>query len=191
MSILVRAVAAYLVLIGAVIAVNFVLTPVYHPGGDEPFTVWETLNWFMAAAMVLTLVFSYQYKRRIDKDESADVKRFIEANTVFHVTIVVFLLFFFKLVQQPIPQQRARRASVDDRRHSDAHRPGRHWHPDVAQRGLIVGHRARLRFAHREMRGRGLDRRILRRRMTATREAAHLSAVKSLGVSPRCGAWCR
>ena len=74
---------------------NFVLTPVYHPGGDEPFTVWETLNWFMAAAMVLTLAFSYAYKRRIDKDESADVKRFIEANTVFHVTIVVFLLFFF------------------------------------------------------------------------------------------------
>ena len=95
MSILVRAVAAYLVLMGAVIAVNFVLTPVYHPGGDEPFTVWETLNWFMAAAMVLTLAFSYAYKRRIDKDESADVKRFIEANTVFHVTIVVFLLFFF------------------------------------------------------------------------------------------------
>ena len=95
MSILVRAVAAYLVLMGAVIAVNFVLTPVYHPGGDEPFTVWETINWFMAAAIVLTLVFSYTYKRRIDKDESADVKRFIEANTVFHVTIVVFLLFFF------------------------------------------------------------------------------------------------
>ena len=95
MSILVRAVAAYLVLMGAVIAVNFVLTPVYHPGGDEPFTVWETINWFMAAAIVLTLVFSYTYKRRIDKDESADVKRFIEANTVFHVTIVVFLLFFY------------------------------------------------------------------------------------------------
>ena len=95
MSTLVRAVAAYLVLVGVVVAVNFVLTPVYHPGGDEPFTVWETLNWFMAAAMVLTLVSSYTYKRRIDKDESADVKRFIEANTVFHVTIVVFLLFFF------------------------------------------------------------------------------------------------
>ena len=95
MSILVRAVAAYLVLVGAAIAVNFVLTPVYHPGGDEPFTLWEILNWFMAAAIVLTLVSSYAYKRRIDGDESADVKRFIEANTVFHVTIVVFLLFFF------------------------------------------------------------------------------------------------
>ena len=95
MSILVRAVAAYLVLVGVLVAVNFVLTPVYHPGGDEPFTVWETLNWFMAAAMVLTLVSSYAYKRRVDSDESADVKRFIEANTVFHVTIVVFLLFFF------------------------------------------------------------------------------------------------
>ncbi len=95
MSILVRAVAAYLVLVGAAIAVNFVLTPVYHPGGDEPFTLWEILNWFMAAAIVLTLVSSYAYKRRIDNDESADVKRFIEANTVFHVTVVVFLLFFW------------------------------------------------------------------------------------------------
>ena len=95
MSILVRAVAAYLVLVGAAIVVNFVLTPVYHPGGDEPFTVWETLNWFMAAAIALTLVSSYVYKRRIDSDESADVKRYIAANTVFHVTIVVFLLFFW------------------------------------------------------------------------------------------------
>ena len=95
MSILARAVAAYLVLVGAAVAVNFVLTPVYHPGGDEPFTLWEILNWFMAAAIVLTLVSSYAYKRRIDNDESADVKRFIEANTVFHVTVVVFLLFFW------------------------------------------------------------------------------------------------
>ena len=153
MSILVRAVAAYLVLVGAVIAVNFVLTPVYYPGGDEPFTVWETLNWFMAAAMVLTLVSSYAYKRRIDKDESADVKRFIEAEHRLprHDRRVPPLLL--QLVQQPIPQQRARRASVDDRRHSDAHRLGRHGHPDVAQRGLIVGHRnvvARIPALHEE-----------------------------------------
>ena len=95
MSILVRAVAAYLVLVGAAIAVNFVLTPVYHPGGDEPFTLWEILNWFMAAAIVLTLVSSYAYKRRIDGDESANLRCYIEANTVFHVTFVVFLLFFW------------------------------------------------------------------------------------------------
>ena len=95
MSILVRAVAAYLVMVGAAIAVNFVLTPVYHPGGDEPFTVWEILNWFMAAAIVLTLVSSYAYKRRIDGDESANLRCYIEANTVFHVTFVVFLLFFW------------------------------------------------------------------------------------------------
>ena len=44
MSILIRAAAAYLVLLAAVVAVNFIVTPLYHPGGDEPFTVWEILN---------------------------------------------------------------------------------------------------------------------------------------------------
>ena len=48
MSILIRAAATYLVLLAAVVAVNFIVTPLYHPGGDEPFMVWEILNWFMA-----------------------------------------------------------------------------------------------------------------------------------------------
>ena len=34
MSILIRAAAAYLVLLAAVVAVNFIVTPLYHPGGD-------------------------------------------------------------------------------------------------------------------------------------------------------------
>ena len=55
MSILIRAAAAYLVLLAAVVAVNFIVTPLYHPGGDEPFTVWEILNWFMAVGMVIAL----------------------------------------------------------------------------------------------------------------------------------------
>ena len=59
MSILIRAAAAYLVLLAAVVAVNFIVTPLYHPGGDEPFTVWEILNWFMAVGMVIALAASY------------------------------------------------------------------------------------------------------------------------------------
>ena len=38
MSILVRAVVAYLVLVAAAVAVQFIITPLYHPGGDAPFT---------------------------------------------------------------------------------------------------------------------------------------------------------
>ena len=71
MSILIRAAAAYLVLLAAVVAVNFIVTPLYHPGGDEPFTVWEILNWFMAVGMVIALAASYVEKRRVDGDGSA------------------------------------------------------------------------------------------------------------------------
>ena len=72
MSILIRAAAAYLVLLAAVVAGNFIVTPLYHPGGDEPFTVWEILNWFMAVGMVIALAGSYVEKRRVDGDGSAD-----------------------------------------------------------------------------------------------------------------------
>ena len=62
MSILIRAGAAYLILLAVVVAVNFVATPLYHPGGDEPFAVWEILNWFMAAGMLITVAAAYMEK---------------------------------------------------------------------------------------------------------------------------------
>ena len=95
MSILIRAAAAYLVLVAVAVAVNFIITPLYHPGGDEPFTAWEILNWFMAAGMIITLAFSYLEKRRADGDGSTDLKRYLGANTVFYATVAVFLLFFW------------------------------------------------------------------------------------------------
>ena len=84
MSILIRGAAAYLVLLAVVVAVNFIITPLYHPGGDEPFRVWEILNWFMAVGMVIALAGSYVEKRRADGDSSADLKRYLEANAVFY-----------------------------------------------------------------------------------------------------------
>ena len=95
MSILIRAIAAYLVLLAVAVAVHFIITPLYHPGGDAPFPAWEVLNWFMAAGMVLALAASYAEKRRVDSDDSAPMKRYLEANTVFYGTVVVFMLFFW------------------------------------------------------------------------------------------------
>ena len=95
MSILIRAAATYLVLLAAAVAINFIITPLYHPGGDEPFTVWEILNWFMAVGMVIALAASYVDKRRVDGDGSADIRRYIGANVVFYAAVALFLLYFW------------------------------------------------------------------------------------------------
>ena len=95
MSILLRAVAAYLVLVAAAVAVHFIITPLYHPGGDAPFTAWEVMNWFMAAAMLITLAASYTEKRHIDSESGADLKRYLEANTVFFAAVALFILYFW------------------------------------------------------------------------------------------------
>ena len=95
MSILIRLVGVYLVLVAVVVAVNFIATPLYHPGGGEPFTVWEIIDWFMAVGMVFTVIASYLHKRAVDADDSADVKSYLGANSVFFGSVVVFLLFFW------------------------------------------------------------------------------------------------
>ena len=95
MLLLGRVTSVYLIVLAVVVAVNFIITPLYHPGGDEPYTVWETLNWFMAVGILITVVASYVQKRRVDADGSSDVKRYLEANAVFYLAVVVFLIFFW------------------------------------------------------------------------------------------------
>ena len=95
MLLLGRVTSVYLIVLAVVVAVNFIITPLYHPGGDEPYTVWETLNWFMAVGMVITVIASYIQKRRVDGDGSSDLKRYLEANAVFYLAVVVFLIFFW------------------------------------------------------------------------------------------------
>ena len=89
------------------VAVNFIVTPLYHPGGDEPFTVWEILNWFMAVGMVIALAASYVEKRRVDGDGSADLKRYLEANAVFYGAVAVFILFFWNWFSSLSPNNEA------------------------------------------------------------------------------------
>ena len=95
MLLLGRVTSVYLIVLAVVVAVNFIITPLYHPGGDEPYTVWETLNWFMAVGIGITVIASYMQKRRVDADGSSDLKRYLEANAVFYLAVVVFLIFFW------------------------------------------------------------------------------------------------
>ena len=75
MSFLLRVAAGYIMLVGTAIAVHFIITPLYHPGGDAPFTAWQVMNWFMAPAMLITLAASHADKRRTDGDGTVDLKR--------------------------------------------------------------------------------------------------------------------
>ena len=56
MGALKRAVAVYLVGLAVVVAVNFAIAPLYHPPGAETYPVWEVLNWFQAASVLIALV---------------------------------------------------------------------------------------------------------------------------------------
>ena len=94
MSFLLRVAAAYVVLAGAAIAVHFIVTPFYH-AGDAPFTVWHYMNWFIAPAVLVTLGASYASKRRFDGEGSADLKRYLEANTVFYGSVAVSIIYFW------------------------------------------------------------------------------------------------
>ena len=107
MSILMRVLAVYLVLLGAAVAVNFMATPLYHPGGDAPYTVWAILNWFMAVGMVIALAASYVEKRRVDADSGADVKNYLGANTAFYAAAAVFILFFWNWFSGLSPNDQA------------------------------------------------------------------------------------
>ena len=95
MSIVIRAVAAYLVLVAVAIPVHFIITPFYHPGDEPYFAAWAVMNWFMAPAVVVTLAASFAEKRRTDRDDGADIRRYLEANVLFYGTIAVFIIYFW------------------------------------------------------------------------------------------------
>ena len=86
-----RVLAVYLLAVGLAVAVNFVATPFYHDGGDD-YPVWDILNWFMAAAMVIAVVVSFVEKRR-SCQAGDDLKRHLDANVPFYASVVVLLLF--------------------------------------------------------------------------------------------------
>ncbi len=94
MSYVLRVAAAYVVLVGAAVAVHFIITPFYHSAGT-PFTAWHYVNWFIAPALLVTLGASYAGKRRMESGGSAEIKRYLEANAVFYGTVAASIIYFW------------------------------------------------------------------------------------------------
>ena len=103
MSVLMRAVGVYLMLVAVAIPVHFIITPLYYVRGDTSSTAWAVMNWFMALAVAITLAASYWDKRRMDSDAAADLKRYLEANSVFYGTVAVSIVYYWNWMMSLSP----------------------------------------------------------------------------------------
>lgn len=95
MPVVTRLLSLYVMLVGLAVAVHFIAVPLYHPGGDEPYPIWEVLDWFMAVAIVIALVSAFLHKRRHDSGDGSGLREFISVNTVFYGVLAVGILFFW------------------------------------------------------------------------------------------------
>ena len=77
----------------AAVALNLILTPVYHDGSPD-YPVWEVLNWFMAVTVFIVLVASWLQRRAVGKDASAFDR--LRVSLTFYGAIALTMLFFWE-----------------------------------------------------------------------------------------------
>ena len=94
MFFLIRVAGAYIVLVGAAVGLHFVFTPFYHSGGG-PFTAWHVMNWFIAPAVLATVVGSYFLKSRMDRNGAVDIRRYLEDNSAFYGAVASAIIYFW------------------------------------------------------------------------------------------------
>ena len=95
MSVLQRILAVILVATAIVIAVNWVITPIYHNGSAE-YPVWKVLNWFMGFAILVSLIVNFTRKRALRNGEpdSSITREYLEANLAFYASLLLVPWFF-------------------------------------------------------------------------------------------------
>ena len=93
MSTVKRALAVFLVGTAFVVAVNLMLTPVYHDGSPE-YPVWKVVNWFMAAGVVIALVTSCLRRRGLGT-EGISTLDYVRVTATYYGAIVLTMLFFW------------------------------------------------------------------------------------------------
>lgn len=89
-----RLIGAYLVLVGAAVAVFFIINNFLVDSIDVQ-SVWYVLDVLMAIGLGLALIFNYAHKReesQSDLDGSV-TRRYLESTALFHLTVVVAILF--------------------------------------------------------------------------------------------------
>ena len=86
--------ALFLVAMAIAVALNLILTPVYHDGSPD-YPVWEIMNWFMAAAVLVALIANIMRKRSLKK-ETTGALDYLRASITYYGAIALTMLFFWE-----------------------------------------------------------------------------------------------
>lgn len=94
-----RVIGVYLIAVAVIVAVHTIIEPLYHTSTEAaPYTPnWGYINPLMAIAVALSLVCSYGWKRRADREggDAPVTRHYLAANTLFYGFVFVGILFFW------------------------------------------------------------------------------------------------
>lgn len=97
-----RIVAIYLVLTALAVFFNFILTPVYHDGTPD-YPIWEWINYFMAAGVLLALIANF-VRKRVSADPYSSDADVMWANIALYASIALAMLFFWQYLWLQFPE---------------------------------------------------------------------------------------
>ena len=94
-----RLAGVYLAVVGAAVAVHFVLDPLLYEweAGEGVPTPWIVLDWLMAAGLPIALLVTFMAKQAID--DGSDLRDYLVANVKFYVAVGITLLFLWNAFQ--------------------------------------------------------------------------------------------
>ena len=84
-----RIIGVLLILTAAVIGTHAVVEPLF-----SSTWLWTYLDWWMAVAIVVGLVFSFLRKLEVGSDDQSVSRAYIEASTHFYGFLFIGILFF-------------------------------------------------------------------------------------------------
>ena len=89
-----KSVGAYLVIVGVVVAVFFIINSLLQDSIDVQ-SIWQVLDILMFIGLVLALIFNYIRKREVEtRDGNGSVSRpYLESNALFYLTAGVTIRF--------------------------------------------------------------------------------------------------
>ena len=89
-----KLVGAYLVIVGVVVAVFFIVNSLLADAVDV-LSIWYVLDVLMLVGLVLALVFNYQRKKEVESEEQGEsiTRSYLESNALFYLTAAVTIIF--------------------------------------------------------------------------------------------------
>ena len=92
-----RLAGLYLAIVGAAVAVHFVLDPLIYDWADGTPPLWIVLDWLMVIGLAIALLVTWEAKR--SADAGSDLREYLTANLSFYLSAALMLLLAWNGVQ--------------------------------------------------------------------------------------------